>query len=284
MIDRRHFVKISAGAALGGILGLEHTSLARVAEAAGDRKLDRIGVQLYSVRHLLEEDFEGTLEAVAKIGFHEVEFHNYFGRQPQQVRDLLDRLGLDAPAAHFPWDSFREDPESVVATAKAVGHRYVLLAWLPPEDRATIDQYKELAAFCNKVGDASKSAGLQFAYHNHDFEFLPVEGQVPFDVLLAETDPDLVEFEIDLFWIIKGGHDPFDYFEKHPGRFTLCHVKDMAAGEEMVDVGAGELDFASIFARSEQAGLKHYFIEHDEPTDPLASIKASFNYLAALKF
>lgn len=284
MIDRRHFVKISAGAALGGILGLEHTSLARAAEAAGQRKLDRIGVQLYTVRYLLEEDFEGTLEAVAEIGFHEVEFHNYFGREPQQVKDLLERLGLDAPAAHFSWQAFREDPDGVIETAKAVGHRYALLAWLPPEDRSTIAQYKELAAFCNQLGKACKSAGLRFAYHNHDFEFLPVEGQVPFDVLLNETDPDLVEFEIDLFWIIKGGHDPFEYFEKHPGRFTLCHVKDMGEGETMLDVGAGQIDFASIFARSEQAGLRYYFIEHDEPTDPLASIRSSFNYLEALKF
>lgn len=283
MIDRRHFVKIS-GAAIGGVLGLEYLSCAEPAKGPGSRSLERIGVQLYTVRNLLEEDFEGTLEAVAEIGFHEVEFHHYFGREPQQVKDLLEQLGLDAPAAHFPWDSFREDHESVIETAKAVGHRYVLLAWLPPEDRATIDQYRELAAFCNKVGETSKSAGLQFAYHNHDFEFLPVEGQVPFDVLLAETDPDLVEFEIDLFWIVKGGHDPLDYFDNHPGRFTLCHVKDMAAGEKMVDVGAGELDFASIFARSDQAGLEHYFIEHDEPTDPLASIEASFKHLEALKF
>lgn len=284
MIDRRQFVKISTGAALGGILGLERTSLARVAEASGDRTLDKIGVQLYTVRRLLEQDFEGTLEAVAEIGFHEVEFHDYFGREPQQVRDLLERLGLDAPAAHFPWNSFREDPDSVIETAKAVGHRYALLAWLPPEDRSTLAQYRELAAFCNELGTACKSAGLKFAYHNHDFEFMPVEGRVPFDLLLNETDPDLVDFEIDLFWIVKGGQDPFEYFEKYPGRFTLCHVKDMAADQDMVEVGAGQLDFASIFARSEQAGLEYYFVEHDEPADPLASIEASFDHLAALKF
>jgi sugar phosphate isomerase/epimerase len=284
MIDRRHFVRISAGATLGGILGLEHSSLARIAEATGDRSLDRIGVQLYTVRTLMEKDFQGTLGAIADIGFHQVEFFDYFGREPQQVRDILDRFGLETPAAHFPWQAFKEDPDAVIETAQAVGHRYVLLAWLPPEDRSSIAQYQDLAALCNDVGEACTSAGLQFAYHNHDFEFQPIDGQVPFDVLLNETDPDHVEFEIDLYWIIKGGCDPLDYFQAHPGRFTLCHVKDMAEGGRMADVGSGRIGFASIFARSRQAGLKYFFVEHDEPADPLASIEASFNYLKKLRF
>ena len=124
MIDRRHFVRISAGATLGGILGLDHSSLARIAEATGDRSLDRIGVQLYTVRTLMEKDFNGTLGAIADIGFHDVEFFDYFGREPQQVRDVLDRLGLETPAAHFSWQAFNENPDAVIETALAVGHRY----------------------------------------------------------------------------------------------------------------------------------------------------------------
>jgi sugar phosphate isomerase/epimerase len=284
MIDRRHFVKISAGAALGGVLGREHSALARIAEAAGDRSLERIGVQLYTVRTPMEKDFEGTLDAIAEIGFHQVEFHDYFGRQPRQVREILDRLGLETPAAHFPWLSFKENPNAVIETAQAVGHRYVLLAWLPPEERSTIAQYRDLAALCNRVGKACKGAGLQFAYHNHDFEFQSIDGQIPFDLLLNETDPDLVEFEIDLYWTIKGGCDPLDYFEAHPGRFTLCHIKDMAEGGGMADVGAGRIDFATIFAKGQLAGLEYFFVEHDAPPDPLASIESSFNYLKRLRF
>lgn len=283
MIDRRHFVRLSAGAAVAGLLGFERRELFAKAAAPG-HSLDRIGVQLYTVRTLLQDDFDGTLEAVADIGFHEVEFHDYFGREPGQVRDTLARLGLDAPAAHFPWESLRDSPESVIETALAVGHRYVLLAWQPPEERSSIAQYTELAAFCNKMGGLSKSAGLQYGYHHHDFEFHPIDGKVPFDLLLAETDPDLVEFEMDLYWITKGGRDPLEYFASHPGRFTLCHVKDMGEGQSMADVGAGHIDFASIFAEIERAGLLHYFVEHDEPADPLASIKASFDYLEALRF
>jgi sugar phosphate isomerase/epimerase len=284
MIDRRHFVKITAGAAMGGIVGFEDSSPARAAQAVGGRSLDRIGVQLYTVRTLMEKDFEGTLGAVAEIGFDEVEFFHYFGREPQQVRDLLDRLRLETPAAHFSWQALTEDPDAVIETALAVGHRYVLLAWLPPEDRSSVAQYQDLAALCNEVGKACTSAGLQFAYHNHDFEFQPIDGQVPFDVLLNETDPDHVEFEIDLYWIIKAGRDPLDYFEAHPGRFTLCHVKDMAEAGAMADVGNGHIDFATIFAKSQQAGLKYFFVEHDEPPDPLASIEASFDYLKRLRF
>ena len=284
MIDRRHFVKISAGAACGGILGLEHSSLVRRAEATANRSLDRIGVQLYTVRTLMEKDFEGTLGAIAEIGYHDVEFYRYFGREPRQVRDLLERLGLETPAAHFSWQALNENPDAVIETALAVGHRYVILPSIPREDRSSISRYRNLAAHCNKVGKACSSAGLQFAYHNHDFEFRPIDGQVPFDVLLNETDPDHVEFEIDLFWIIKAGRDPLDYFQAHPGRFTLCHVKDMAEGETMADVGSGRIDFAAIFARSQQAGLKYYFVEHDEPPDPLASIASSFNHLKTLRF
>jgi sugar phosphate isomerase/epimerase len=284
MIDRRHFVKISAGAALGGIVGFEHSALARITEATGGRSLDRIGVQLYTVRTLMEKDFDGTLGAIAEIGFDQVEFFDYFGREPRQVRDILDRLGLETPAAHFSWRALKEDPDAVIETALAVGHPYVLLAWLPPEDRSSIAQYWDLAALCNEVGKACTSAGVQFAYHNHDFEFQPIDGQVPFDLLLNETDPDHVEFEIDLYWIIKGGRDPLDYFQAHPGRFTLCHVKDMAEGGGMADVGAGRIDFAAIFARSQQAGLRYFFVEHDDPSDPLASIESSFNHLKTLRF
>lgn len=283
MIDRRHFVKLSAGTALAGFMGMKTLGYGRGAWAAR-REIDRIGVQLYSVRHLMEKDFEGTLEAVARIGFQEVEFHDYFGRSPQEVRALLARLGLDAPAAHFPWQGLNDDPDAIIETAREVGHRYVILAWLPPEDRSSVEQVQKLAKLCNRWGESCQKAGLQFAYHNHDFEFHPIDGQVPFDILLNETDPDLVEFEIDLFWIIKGGRDPLEYFEDHPGRFTLCHVKDMAPDQQMVDVGAGEIDFASIFQHSEQAGLKYYFIEHDNPADPLASIESSFKHLEALSF
>ena len=141
-----------------------------------------------------------------------------------------------------------------------------------------------MAELFNKVGEKCQEAGLQFGYHNHDFEFDSLDGQIPYDLLLQGTDPKLVQMELDIYWIKKAGKDPLAYFERYRGRFALCHVKDMTEAEEMVDVGEGEIDFAEIFSKSEEAGLKHYFVEHDHPEDPLKSIKTSFKYLKQLEF
>lgn len=284
MIDRRRFVKLSAGATAAGVLGLDGLARSGSAATAGARAVERIGVQLYTVRSLMEKDFAGTLTAVADIGFDEVEFHDYFGQRHEEVRGLLSELGLDAPAAHFPWQAWRDDPDSVIETAGKVGHRYALLAWLPPEDRVSLAQWKELASLCNRWGEACKSAGLAFAYHNHDFEFAPIDGQVPFEVLLGETDPEFVAFELDLFWTVKGGHDPVAVFGRAPGRFPMCHVKDMGPNQTMVEVGAGDIDFAEIFSHRDEASLRYYFVEHDEPADPLASIRSSYEHLKGLRF
>ena len=286
-MDRRSFVKVAAGAAVGGMVGFacrEPVGSQEVTEpAAALRSLDRIGVQLYSVRYLMEQDFAGTLQAVADAGYDEVEFAGYFDHRPAEVRALLEEVGLQAPASHVSIDVLRTDLAGAIATAAAVGHRYLVCPWIAEEER-TLAGYQGIAALFNEVGGACRNAGMRFGYHNHDFEFETVEGRVPMELLIEETDPELVDIELDLFWIAKGGEDPLQYFERYPGRFSLCHVKDMTADGEMVDVGSGQIDFAAIFAQSEQAGLKHYFVEHDEPADPLASIAASHDHLRALQF
>lgn len=280
MINRRDFLKTSASAAFGGFL---MNNLQAREAMAGTKSLGKIGVQLYTVRDLMKQDFSGTLEKVAKIGYKEVEFAGYFDNQPKDVRKLLDGLGLTAPAVHVGIDLLRDKLDAALETAKIIGHKYIVCPWLAPADR-TLEKYQEHAALFNKVGEACQKAGLQFAYHNHDFEFEVHDGKIPYDLLLAETDPKLVEMELDLFWIRKGGQDPLAYFEKHPGRFSLCHVKDMTEDEKMVEVGTGKIDFAQIFSHSKHAGLKHYFVEHDNPGDALQSITASYQHLKKLKF
>jgi sugar phosphate isomerase/epimerase len=291
MIDRRLFIKASTSVAVGSIfsIGCSDSTPIDVASGGGEaatarRSLDRIGVQLYSVRYLLEQDFPGTLEAVANAGFEEVEFHSYFGNSPAEVRAMLDGLGLSAPATHVSLVRLREDLAGVIAEAKTVGHKYIISPWLAEDERGTIDSYRQLATSFNEWGQACREEGLVFGWHNHAFELAETDGEIPLDVLIEETDPGLVTFELDLFWAIVGGHDPLDYFERYPGRFALCHVKDMAADGSMVDVGAGTIDFSAIFDKSEQAGLVHYFVEHDEPEDALASITASHDYLATLTY
>lgn len=258
-------------------------STAETGSAAEGRALARIGVQLYTVRSVLEDDFVGGVEQVAAIGYDEVEFAGYYDHSPADVKALLDRVGLTAPAVHVGIDILRDNLDATLEAAQVIGHQYIVCPWLAPNQRA-LDQYKEHAALFNTVGEACKAAGLQFAYHNHDFEFEETDGQRPYDLLLAETDAELVQMELDLFWITKAGHDPLAYFERQPGRFPLCHVKDMAADEMMVDVGKGTIDFGAIFAQSEQAGLAHYFVEHDNPDDPMQSLTNSYNHLKALRF
>jgi sugar phosphate isomerase/epimerase len=278
--DRRTFLHQLGSAALAA--GLPKVSIAATSRAA---RIERIGLQLYTVRHEMEKNVEGTLATVAAAGYREVEFAGYFGNSPADVRAMLDRHGLAAPAVHV--GSVAPDQwRQAIDAAHVIGHHYVVIPWIPAEQRTGVDGYKKIAANFNRVAEEARAAGLQFAYHNHDFEFAPVGGQLPYDVLLAETDPKLVQMEMDLYWITKGGQDPLAYFARWPGRFAAVHVKDSAGPPEhrMVDVGAGTIDFKKIFAHRAQAGIQHYFVEHDEPADAFASIRASCAYLKQLEF
>jgi sugar phosphate isomerase/epimerase len=154
-------------------------------------------------------------------------------------------------------------------TAKILGQSYIVCAWIDAELRRKPDVWKRAAERFNRAGETSKKLGIQFAYHNHDFEFTPINGRLPYDILLAETDPELVKMEMDLYWITKGGQDPVQYFDRHLGRFPLVHVKDMDKNGEFADVGSGTIDFARIFARSETAGIRHYLVEHDNASSPM---------------
>jgi sugar phosphate isomerase/epimerase len=251
-----------------------------VTEAA---RLAAIGVQLYTVRTLLEQDFEGTLAGLAAIGFREVEFAGYHGRTPQAVRAALTRAGLAAPSAHVSIEAVRDDLPRLLDGARTMGHRYVVVAWLPAEQR-TPDGYRAVADLFNRAGRQTAAAGIRFAYHNHAYEFARLDGGMPYDLLLERCDPRYVAFEMDLYWITKGGQDPLAYFARWPGRFPMVHVKDSSGAPEhrMVDVGAGSIRWKAILTRRAQAGIRHYFVEHDEPEDPLASVRRSYEYLRGL--
>ena len=271
----------------------------RLSFAADDHKIDKIGLQLYTVRDLMKQDFDGTLAKVAAIGYKEVEFAGYFDHSPKDVRAAVDRRGLTAPSAHIDYKSLGEKFPEVIEAAKVVGHEYLVNPWIEEEIRKQPDGWKHAAETFNRAGEACKKAGIQFAYHNHWFEFLPVNGKLPYDLLLTECDPNLVKMELDLCWITVGGQDPLKYFDRYPGRFPLVHVKDVkrvppvtAGGaqdfgssmKDMTEVGSGIIDWKKIFAQSDKASIKHYFVEHDNPKKPLESIKKSYDYLASLRF
>ena len=247
------------------------------------RFLTSIGVQLYTLHNMMEEDLVGTIRQVAGVGYKELEFAGLFGHDPAAVRALIDELGLTAPSAHIPIESLKADLAGEIETAKILGHQYIVCPWLSEHQRS-IAQYREHAQFFNEVGMACKESDIQFAYHNHEFEFVETDGVVPYDLLLAETDPELMKMELDLYWIKVAEEDPLRYFAEHPGRFPLCHVKDMANDGSITTVGEGNIDFAPIFAETEQAGLLHYFVEHDWPDDPMGTVTRGFDHVSNLTF
>ena len=250
----------------------------------GPQPRSPVGLQLYTVRTALQRDFVGTMEQVAAIGYREVEFAGYYERSPDEVRALLGRLNLQAPAAHVPWERTGDGWPAALAEAKAVGHQYVIVPWLPESVRGSVESWRGVAKRLNEAGAAARDAGLSLGYHNHDFEFRPVGGQIPYDLLLAETDPALVAFELDLYWTVRAGHDPIAYFTRHPNRFRLVHVKDSAGPPDhrMTDVGAGSIPFDRILPAAAAAGVRHFIVEHDEPADPMASIRASYQAMTTL--
>ena len=296
MIDRRKFVKTAVQTATGVTAA---TLLAdKFSWAAAERRIDRVGLQLYTVRDLMKADFDGTIAKVAAIGYKEVEFAGYFGRTGQQVRAACDKNGLEPISTHVQYDELDDKFPSVIETSKTIGLKYIVCPWIPEDLRKSPDIWKQAAAKFNHCGEQSKKAGLQFAYHNHWFEFLPVDGKLPYDALLKECDGNLVKMEMDLCWITAAGSDPLKYFNLYTGRFPLVHVKDLkklpvitAGGSQnfgdtvdLTSVGSGIIDWKKIFAQSEKAGIKHYIVEHDKPENPFESITKSYDYLEKLRF
>lgn len=282
-LNRRTFVTSALAAGLVGMSGsLKAYAGAKNINAMG--KINDISVQLYTVRGLMRENLEKTIADVAKIGYSQVEFAGYFGRTAAQIKNTLDQNGITSPSAHVDLPLMRgERLQETIEYSHTAGHKYLIVPFLQPEDRETLDQYKKLTEEFNRIGEQCNKAGLKFAYHNHEFEFEAIDGVVPMDIMLSESDADLFNIQMDLFWAIAGGAKPIDYFRRYPGRFPLCHVKDMTAGGEMVDVGHGDVDFAEILSHSELAGLEYYVVEHDQPEDQLQSIANSFKTLNEMK-
>ena len=283
-MDRRTFIASTTAAAVA--------SMTRLSWAAAEHRVQKIGLELYTVRAALEKDFAGTIARVAKVGYKEVELAQFFAHlpnfspSPKEARKILDDNGLSAPASHIPYSALSpENLSKVIDGAKILGHSYIVN---PSIDRAVLKQpdgWKRAAEAFNRAGEQTKKAGIQLGYHNHVEEFKPLpDGKLPYDVLLAEADPKLLKMEMDLGWAHEAGVDPIKYFEKYPGRFPLVHVKDFDKNRTMVDVGKGEIDWKAIFAKSDLAGIKHYFVEFDDPKDPFATIQTSYDYLEKLRF
>ena len=266
---RRHVLTAFAAAAA-----------ATKATSAHGGSLQEIGLQLYTVRDLLSTDFEGTLRAIARLGYQEVEFAGVLGPDLNQTRNLLVELGLSAPSLHIDYNSLRKNTEASFETATALAAKFVVCPSLDQSERQTIDDWKRVCENLNSIGELATHSGLTFAYHNHNFEFsnLP-HGVRLFDFLLANTSDRLVKFELDVYWAKKGNVDPVAYLKADKSRFRLVHLKDMAIDGSTTEVGNGTIDFDEIIAASIAAGVRHFFVEQDYSSDPMRSIAKSISYL-----
>jgi sugar phosphate isomerase/epimerase len=181
----------------------------------------------------------------------------------------------------------RENLHELIEATHLIGHHYIVLGYLMPEERKTLDDYKRIIESLNTAGQICHKAGVQLAYHGHDFEFAALDGIVPYDLILKETSPALLKMELDLYWMTKAGRSPQKYFAAHPRRFALVHVKDMDRSPRrfFTEAGRGVIDFKTLLPQAKRAGVEHFFVEQDEtPGSPFDSIRISYDYLSALRW
>jgi sugar phosphate isomerase/epimerase len=279
-INRRGFVATAAGV----VAGL--TAATAYAQKTATGKLDRIGLQLYTLRDMMSKSVSKTLAAVAKAGYKEVEFAGYFNTPLPVMRKMLDDLGLVSPSSHIQIANLGQNWEIFLEDANTLGNKYLTVAWVDAPDR-TLEGYKRLAALFNKAGTRARGDGVHLAYHNYSYEWIPVKGgAIPYDILLSECDPENLAMEVDVYWMRQAGQDPLKWFAKYPGRFHMLHAKDMgpAPKNAMLDVGKGVVDWKTILSHRRQAGLEHVFVEHDDSKRPLTSIASSYRYLRSIRF
>lgn len=276
MISRRSFIKTSGGLALGSFILPKFSSSAKV---------KNVGIQLYTVRKEMLSDATGTLKKLAQIGYKELESArsdkgNYYGLTPKEIKKITKDLGITLRSGHVHVD--KNWQQSVDAAAEA-GQTYLICSSMPSNGQ-TIENYQKVADTFSKAGEDCKKVGIQFGYHNHDYEFEKKDGKVLYDVLLDRTDPKLVAMELDLGWVIATGNDPAAYFKKYPGRFPLWHLKDMDLDKkESTEFGKGKINIRQMFALAKTSGMKHFFVEQEEYTNtPFESIQYNYSYLMKL--
>jgi sugar phosphate isomerase/epimerase len=250
------------------------------------QKEKKFGVQLYTFRKEMAADPIDTLKKIASIGIREIETArsekgHYYGLEPSEMKEVCNDLGMKLISGHVHLD---KNWKQTMEQAVAAGQQYLICSTMPTEGQ-TQDNYKRVAEAFNKAGEDCKKLDLKFGYHNHAYEFEAENGEVLYDVLLKNTKPDLVHMELDLGWVIVGGKDPLDYFEKYPGRFPLWHLKDMNMTEKQsTEFGKGGLDIPAMMAHQKASGVKHIFIEQEEyATSPLESMKHNMDFMRNLQ-
>ncbi len=286
MITRRSFVKRSA-------LAVTATALMPNMIFANNAAR-KIGLQLYSLRETIGDDVAGTLKKVAGIGFTEVEPFGYtqengfWGLSVPKFKNLMDNNGLTSPSGHYSIDSFLDvdgtddDFKYLLDVANGLGQEYIVIPYLSENLRTSTEDYERLADKMNAAGTMCEQAGLKLGYHNHNFEFEDHDGKTGYQILLDNTDKNLVYFEMDIYWVVRGGKDPVTLFEENPGRFPLMHIKDMDKKDHELntEIGDGTIDFVKISKEFKEAGAEHLIIEQENfAMEPYKSLTQSYAYI-----
>ncbi len=282
--DRRGFLAALGAAAFAASRRDAWAALAPSALATA-AKLPKVGIQMYTVRRLAQADLAGTLGQLAKIGFREVELAGLYGHTAAEFRDLLKTNGIAAPSSHIGIDAIESNAAKTFDDAHTLGHEWLTVASPPRGRHVTADDWKQVAAQFNAAGAKVKAAGFRFAFHNHTDIMKQTGDVLPVDILMKETDPALVSYQMDIYWTVSGGADPLALLAKYPGRFRMLHVKDGKppyTDASQTDLGQGAIDFKPIFANAR--GIEHYFMESDSAADPIAFAANGYKYLSNLEF
>jgi len=316
MIPRRKFLQIS-GVSIATLMTNE------LLGASTTGQIKAVGLQLFTIPQMAADDLSGTLKILAEIGYREVEFFGpypfslpgiiegwkpiaaqlgiaqnaFYGHSVKEVKKMLDDHHIKTPSVHIDINDLRKNREPAIENFSILGVQYVAIPSLRTEEKKSLDDYKRLAHEFNGFGEKLSKHGMTFAYHNHGFEHAPIEGQIPFDILLKTTDPNHVKFELDIFWMKAAGAEPIDYLKNYPGRFKLMHLKDatepvrfagdggssdqwMALFPKITDPGAGVFDIKGIVTQAIRSGVEHFYVEHDLTKDPMRTLKKSFEFLS----
>lgn len=286
-LSRRNFLKTTAGAAV--MAGIPNTLLACTSSG---KTLKDFGLQLYTLRDVLPADPTGVLKQVAKMGYTQIESYQgdkgiFWGMTNLEFKKLMDDLGMKIISSHT---DIRKDFEEKAAQAAEIGMAYLIDPWEGPQK--SLDDFKKLADLFNEKGEICRKNGIRFAYHNHAYSFEKVEGQIPQDVLMQNTDPDLVDYEMDIYWVVTAGQDPIEWFKKYPKRWRLSHVKDRQKGvpankaDATCVLGTGSIDWKKILRSAMEEGMEYFIVEQEQYQNMSSPEAAKLNagYLKKFKF
>jgi len=289
-MKRRDFLQ-STGMAVSGIFLSSYLPACKSAAVSKDVK-DNFGLQLYTLRDVLPKDPKAVLKQVASFGYKQIESYDhdqlgiFWGMKNTEFKKLMDDLGMKIVSSHC---DMNKDFERKAAEAAEIGMAYLLCPYLGAQKK--IDDFKKFADTFNQKGEICKKNGIRFGYHNHDYSFVPLEGQYPQDVMMQNTDKNLVDYEMDIYWVVTAGQDPIAWIDKYPGRFKLSHIKDRKRGvaqserEVSVVLGTGSIDFQKIIKEARSKGMDYYFVEQEayENTTPIDATRADAEYMKNFK-